>query len=264
LHTTIRDHGPEAILPYSDAGNQSLLSMGFTERFWNRLGATRLIRAICGPTVGAGVKMTNGTTKALAPEELRHSRLIILWGTNTRLTNRHLWPTIDEARAAGARLVVIDPIRTLTADAADEFIQPLPGTDIALMLAMIHVLIRDDLVDRAWVDAYAHGFDKLAEHVVDWPPARAAAVCGVDAAVIESLARSYGTIRPAAIRTLVGAEHHENGAMFFRTLACLPALVGAWNDRGGGFARSIGVWSDDSSTCRARGAPPARRRGRAR
>ena len=241
---TIREHGAQAILPYSDAGNQSLLAMGFTERFWNRLGATRLLRAICGPTVGAGVKMTNGTTKALAPEELRHSRLIILWGTNTRLTNRHLWPMIDEARSAGAQLVVIDPIRTLTAEVADEFIQPLPGTDIALMLAMMHVLIRDDLVDRTWLDAHAYGYDKLAERVVEWTPERAAATCGVDAAVIEQLARSYGTIRPAAIRTLVGAEHHENGAMFFRTLACLPALVGAWRERGGGFARSIGVWSD--------------------
>jgi anaerobic selenocysteine-containing dehydrogenase len=244
LQQTVRDHGAEAILPYSDAGNQSLLSMGFTERFWNRLGGTRLVRAICGPTVGAGVKKTNGTTKGLAPEELRHSRLILLWGTNTRLTNRHLWPTIEEARAAGARLVVIDPVRTLTAESADEFIQPLPGTDIALMLAMMHVLIRDDLVDRTWVDAYAYGFDKLAEHVVEWSPERAAAVCGVDAGAIEGLAHSYGTIRPAAIRTLVGAEHHENGAMFFRTLACLPALVGAWQDRGGGFARSIGVWAD--------------------
>src|SRR5688572_19829557 len=90
LHATISEHGAEAILPYSDAGNQSLLAMGFTERFWNRLGATRLIRAICGPTVGAGVRMTNGTTKGLDPQELARSKLIILWGTNTRLTNRHL------------------------------------------------------------------------------------------------------------------------------------------------------------------------------
>ena len=111
FHETIHEHGAEAILPYSDAGNQSLLLMGFTERFWNRLGATTS-SAICGPTVGASVKMTNGTTKALAPEELRHSKLILLWGTNTRLTNRHLWPTIEAARADGARVVVIDPIRT--------------------------------------------------------------------------------------------------------------------------------------------------------
>ena len=99
-------------MPYSDAGNQSLLAMGFPERFWNRLGATRVVRSICGPTVGAGVKMTNGTTKCLDPLEIRHSKLIILWGTNTKLTNRHLWPTIEAARADGAKVVVIDPIRT--------------------------------------------------------------------------------------------------------------------------------------------------------
>lgn len=243
-HEAIDAHGAEAIMPYSDAGNQSVLSMHFPARFWNHLGATRLVRALCGPTVGAGVSMTNGTSKALDPQELRHSKLIILWGTNTRLTNRHLWPTIEAARADGAQLVVVDPIRTVTADAADWFVQPLPGTDIALMLAMMHVLVRDDLVDREWVDAHTTGFDELAAHVAEWTPDRAAATCGLTADDVERLAHLYGTVRPAAIRTLVGAEHHENGAMFFRTLACLPALVGDWRHRGGGFARSVGVWSD--------------------
>jgi anaerobic selenocysteine-containing dehydrogenase len=240
----IASDGAEAIMPYYSAGNQSLLAMGFPSRFWNRLGASRLIAAICGATAGAGVRMTNGTTKALDPQELRHSQLIILWGTNTRLTNRHLWPTIEAARANGARVVVIDPIRTLTADSADWFIQPLPGTDVALMLAMMHVLVRDNLIDRDWVAEHTHGFEQLAAHVSEWTPTRAGEVCGLDAADIESLATAYGTIRPAAIRTLIGAEHHEHGGMFFRTLACLPALVGAWRDRGGGLARSVGVWGD--------------------
>ncbi|MGZ4701844.1 MAG: molybdopterin-containing oxidoreductase family protein, partial [Ilumatobacteraceae bacterium] len=243
FHEIIDSDGAEAIMPYSDAGNQSLLSMGFPERFWNRLGATRVVRAICGPTVGAGVKMTNGTTKCLDPLEIRHSRLILLWGTNTKLTNRHLWPTIEEARVDGAQVIVIDPIRTMTADDADWFIQPLPGTDIALMLAIMHVLIRDDLTDRQWVADHTFGFDELAAHVAEWTPERAAATCGIEVADIERLATMYGTIRPSVIRTLVGAEHHENGAMFFRTLACLPALVGAWQHRGGGLARSVGVWS---------------------
>ena len=245
LHDVVERRGPEAVLPFSDAGNQSLLSItGMDGRFFNHLGASRLERAICGPTVGHGVRMTNGTALGLDPLELRHSRLILLWGTNTRLTNRHLWPTIEEARGAGAKVVVIDPIRTITADSADQFIQPLPGTDIAMMLAMMHVLVRDDLVDRAWVDAHTLGFDELAAHVADWTPARAAAVCGLDAATIEDLATDYGTIRPAAIRTLIGAEHHENGAMLYRTMAVLPALVGAWQDRGGGLARSVGSYQD--------------------
>ena len=171
LHDVIDRHGAEAILPFSDAGNQSLLSvMGMDGRFFHHLGASRLLRAICGPTVGHGVRMTNGSGLGLDPLELRHSRLILLWGTNTRLTNRHLWPTIEAARADGAKVVVIDPIRTITAEAADEFVQPLPGTDIALMLAMMHVLIRDGLVDTPWVDAHTLGFDELAAHVADWTP----------------------------------------------------------------------------------------------
>jgi anaerobic selenocysteine-containing dehydrogenase len=245
FHAVIERHGPEAILPFSDAGNQSLLSMmGMDGRFFHHLGASRLLRAICGPTVGNGMRMTNGSGLGLDALELRHSRLILLWGTNTRLTNRHLWPTIEAARAAGARIVVIDPIRTLTAEAADQFVQPLPGTDIALMLAMAHVLIRDGLVDRPWVDEHVLGFAELAAHVAEWTPERAGTICGLDATVIEDLARQYGTVRPAAIRTLIGAEHHENGAMFFRTLAVLPALVGAWQDRGGGLSRSVGSYQD--------------------
>ena len=112
--------------------------------------------------------MTNGTGRALDPMELRHRKLILLWGTNTRLTNRHLWPTIEAARADGATVVVIDPIRTLTAEAADQFVQPLPGTDIALMLAMMHVLIRDGLVDQPTGSTTTRvGFDELADHVAD-------------------------------------------------------------------------------------------------
>lgn len=248
LKRIIATSGPEAILPYSHAGNQSLLSMsGSSARLFHHLGASRLEMALCGPTVGAGVSMTNGSVLGLDPLELQHSQLIILWGTNTRLTNRHLWPTISAARAAGAELVVIDPMRTETAEAlapGELFIQPRPGTDIALMLAMMHVLIRDDLIDEDWVDRHTHGFDELRAHVADWTPARAEEACGVSADTIETLAQRYGTIRPAAIRTLIGVEHHENGAMFYRTLACLPALVGAWRDRGGGLARSVGSWQE--------------------
>ena len=245
LHRVIDEFGAESVLPFSSAGNQSLLSvMGLDGRFFHHLGASRLLRAVCGPTVGAGIAMTNGTGRGLDALELEHSKLIIIWGTNTRLTNRHLWPTIEAARAAGCRVVVIDPIRTITAEAADWFVQPRPGSDIALMLAMMHVLIRDELIDGAWVDAHTIGFAELAEHVASCTPDWAAEICGLDPATIEQLATEYGTIRPAAIRSLIGAEHHENGAMFYRTLACLPALVGAWHDRGGGLSRSVGTYQD--------------------
>ena len=245
LTTIIAEHGGEAIMPFSDAGNQSLLAReGISERFFHHLGATRLLRNICGPTVGAGVAMTNGTSLGADALDLEYSQLILLWATNTRLTNRHLWPVIERARSNGAKVVVIDPIRTITAEAADQFVQPLPGTDVALMLAMMHVIIRDGLTDHDWVEAHTSGFEELADHVAELTPSWAAEQCGVGADVIEALANEYATTRPAAIRSLIGGEHHENGAMFYRTLACLPALTGSWRDRGGGLMRSVGTWQD--------------------
>ncbi len=213
-------------------------------RFFARIGATRQTGSLCGATASAGVKATLGTGRASDPTDLRFAELVILWGTNTRLTNRHLWPFVEEARDNGATVAVIDPVRTITAAAADWFIQPLPGTDTALMLAMMNVLIRDDLVDHDYIDRYTEGFDQLAAHAAGWTPERAAGVCGVDAVEIERFAMAYGTATPAFIRTLIGAEHHENGATFFRTLALLPTITGSWRHRGGGMARSVGTWSD--------------------
>ena len=217
LHGVIAAHGPEAVLPFSDAGNQSLLSMmGLSGRFFGHMGASLIDRNICGPTVGAGMRMTNGTGRGMDALELEHSQLILLWGTNTKLTNRHLWPTIETARSRGARIVVIDPIRTATAEAidadrGDRFIQPLPGTDIAMMLAMMHVIIRDGLTNDEWIAEHTLGYDELREAVADWTPERASVVSGVDADTITSLATDYATTRPAGIRTVIGAEHHENG-----------------------------------------------------
>jgi anaerobic selenocysteine-containing dehydrogenase len=245
LNAIIDEYGGEAVMPFSDAGNQSILATeGISSRLFHHIGATRLLRNICGPTVGAGVAMTNGSSLGADAMDLEHSKLIVLWGTNTKLTNRHLWPIVEKARADGAKLVVIDPIRTLTAEDADQHIQPLPGTDISMMLAMMHVVIRDGLHDREWVAAHTLGFDELADSVTETTASWAATQCGVDADVIETLAHEYAVTRPTAIRTLIGAEHHENGAMFYRTLACLPALTGAWRDRGGGLFRSVGSWQD--------------------
>ncbi len=192
-----------------------------------------------------GTAATNGTGKGIDASDLRHAKLIILWAANTRLTNRHLWPFIEEARRGGAQVIAIDPIRTVTAESADWFLQPYPGTDVAVMLAMMHELIRQDLIDHEWVDAHTLGYQELASHVSEWTPELAAEISGLTAADIRRLATLYGTVRPAAIRTLIGGEHHQQGAMFFRTLACLPALVGAWRDRGGGMSRSTASWTAD-------------------
>jgi anaerobic selenocysteine-containing dehydrogenase len=244
-HAAIDAHGGETVLPQWSAGNQSLLSLGgLSTRFFDRIGATVPTGSICGSVAKAGVAATYGSGVGMDPMDVRFSKMILLWGTNTRLTNRHLWPFVEEARAAGATVVVIDPLRTITADSADWFVQPLPGTDAALALAMMHVLIRDGLIDRDYIDSHTTGFAALEAHVRDWTPDRAAAACGLDRDEIERLATAYGTTRPAAIRTLIGAEHRQNGGMLFRTMACLPLLTGAWRERGGGLCRSVGTLFD--------------------
>ena len=129
-----------------------------------------------------------------------------------------------------------------------------------MMLAMMHVIIRDGLTNDEWIAEHTLGYDELREAVADWTPERASAVTGVDADVITSLATDYATTRPAGIRTIIGAEHHENGAMFFRTLGCLPALTGAWAERGGGIAKSVGSYSDALDR-RRRVHPPGPRAG---
>lgn len=239
-HEIIDTDGGEAIAPWADAGTQGLIQLSSLDRrLFARMGSTQLTGSLCGETTSWGTFATYGTPDGADPVQVRHSELILLWGTNTLITNRHLWPFIEEARAKGARVVVIDPFKTVTAERADWFIQPRTGTDVALMLAIMHVLIRDGLLDREYIDAHTHGFAELAAHVADSTPEWAAAECGLEADEIERLAHAYGQAQPAMIRTLIGPEHHSNGGMFYRTMACLPLLTGSWKHKGGGMARSI-------------------------
>ena len=235
----IAESGAEAILPYSSAGVQGLVQQASLDmRLFGSMGTSALDRNICGAVASAGLTATIGTGTGIDPEEIVHSRFIVLWGTNTIVTNLHYWPFVQEARSRGAKLVVIDPIRTRTAAAADWHLQIKPASDATLALAMMHVMIRDDLVDHDYVAAHAVGYDALAERVKDYAPAAVADVVGLSADEIEQFAREYATTSPSLLRPLIGIEHHVNGAMQFRTLACLPVLSGAWRHRGGGLARS--------------------------
>ena len=238
----IASDGAEAILPYSLAGNQGLIQMAsLGERLFGSMGCTRLERNICGEVAVEGLSLTNGTGLGIDPEDIVHSRYIVLWGTNTIVTNLHLWPVILKARERGAKVVVIDPVRTRTAAAADWHIAPRPATDGVLALAMMHVILRDGLEDRDYVDRYSTGFEALAARAREFPPETAAAITGVAAGDIERLAREYATTTPSLIRPLIGLEHHRNGATLFQTIACLPVLTGAWRHRGGGLQRSTGA-----------------------
>lgn len=242
----INEYGAETVLPWSSAGNQGLLQMSSLDRrLFARMGSSRTVGSLCGSVAKNGFMATTGSARSTNPTQIVDAQYIVLWGTNTRLTNRHLWPFIEEARSRGAKIVVVDPIRTITADEADWFIQPFPGTDAALMLAMMHVIIRDKLCDDEFVARHTEGFGELCTEAAAWTPERAAAESGVKAADIETFAREYATAQPAFIRTLIGAEHRENGAMLFRTMACLPTLTGSWRHRGGGLSRSVGSWFND-------------------
>lgn len=235
LKGAIDSDGAESVLQYSYGGTMGFLQgEAMAQRFFHRMGASRLGRTICAEAGVKGVSYTLGNTVAQDVVDFQHAKLILLWGTNTLTSNMHLWPFVQRARKAGAKVLVIDPVRTRTARAADEWLPIRPGTDGALALAIMHVLVAEDLVDHEYIERATLGFAELAERVADWSPERAEAITGIPADTIRTLAREYGSTRPAAIRINYGMQRHRGGGMAARTIACLPALVGAWKDPGGG------------------------------
>jgi len=227
--------GPQAILPYSYAGTMGLVqSSSMDRRFFHRLGASLLDRTICATAGKEGYAATIGASIGTDLEQFEHAKLILIWGSNPIVSNLHLWGRVQEAKRRGAALVAIDPYRSLSAEKCHRHLAPLPGTDAALALGMMHVLVAENLLDRDYIERYTLGFDRLAERVREYPPARAADITGLAVEEIVTLAREYGTIKPAAIRLNYGLQRHAGGGMAVRTIACLPALVGAWRDPAGG------------------------------
>ncbi len=235
------------ILPYSYAGTMGLVQgESMAGRFFNRLGASRLDRTICSAAGKAGLLHTLGGPVGMDVEQYVDSRLILLWGTNSITSNLHFWRLAQEARRRGARLVAIDPYRSDTAARCDEHIALLPGTDAALALGLVASLARQDLLDRDWIRRHTVGVDALLARAASWTPQRVAETCGIDAAVVDRLARDYGTIAPAAIRLNYGMQRVRGGANAARLIAGLPALVGAWRHPGGGMLlSSSGVFDID-------------------
>lgn len=235
LTTIAQEYGSEAILPYSYAGTMGLLNgSGMDRRFFHRLGASRLDRTICSSTGGAALTASLGLRYATEPEQFAHSKFILAWGANIHGTNVHLWPFIVEAKRKGAKLVVIDPVRTRTAALADQHLAIHPGSDLALALAMMHVIIGEKLYDADYVDRYTDGFGELSEKVRDWTPVRASQFTGISAAEIAALAREYATTKPAVIRLNYGIQRSERGGAAVRAAATLAAITGSWRHLGGG------------------------------
>ncbi|MEP7275129.1 MAG: molybdopterin oxidoreductase family protein [Betaproteobacteria bacterium] len=241
--------GPQAIVPYSYAGTMGYLQYGSMDRrFFHRLGASLLDRTICASAGKAGWAAVIGASIGMDVEQYENSRLILIWGSNAVTSNLHFWTRAQEAKRRGARLVAIDPYRSVTAEKCHEHVALMPGTDAALAYGIMQVLIAEDLVDRDYVDRYTVGFDALAARAAQWPPQRVARTCGIPAEQVIRLARDYGTIRPAAIRANYGMQRVHGGGNAMRALACLPALIGAWRDpAGGALLSSSGAYPVDGA-----------------
>ena len=237
--SAIATHNPEAIVPYSYAGTMGLVQgEGMAARFFHRLGASQLDRTICAAAGGEGLIHTLGAKVGMKMPFFAESKLILIWGSNPIASNLHFWRLAQQAKRAGARLVCIDPRRSETADKCHEHLQLLPGTDAALALALMHELIVHDWLDHDYIARHTLGWEALRERALQWPPARAAAVCGLPEAQIVQLARDWGTTRPAAIRLNYGMQRVRGGGNAVRAVACLPALTGAWRHRAGGLLLS--------------------------
>jgi len=239
FQSIIGRHGPQAIMPCSYLGHEGMLNgLGCGDAFFNRLGATVAERTFCASGIGAAYQMVLGMSPGLDPESFAHARFILLWGCNVIGNMLHHWPFIAEAQRKGAKVVVIDPLRSRTAAAADWHIPIRPGTDAALVLGMIHVMAEEELLDVDYIEQYTTGFDELAARAREFPPERVEAITAVPQADIRKLAREFATAQPAAIRVGVAIERSAGGGDASRAIISLPALVGAWRHVGGGVMAS--------------------------
>ncbi len=231
----IAAYGAECILPYSYAGTMGLVQRNAGHPFFHYMGTSRLERTICSPAKDAGWKAIMGDTPAMQPSEMTQSDLVILWGINAAATSIHAMRDAKEARKNGAKLLVIDTYRTPTADAADEAILVKPGGDGALALGMMHVIVRDNLTDAAFISDNVLGFQELAAEILPGcTPELMSPKCGLPPETIKRLAREYASARAPFIRLGSGLTRYANGAMTVRTISCLPAITGAWQQPGGG------------------------------
>jgi anaerobic selenocysteine-containing dehydrogenase len=238
----IAEHGPRAILPASYLGNQGLVhGLNGGDAFFNRLGATVCERTFCGEGSCTAWLLTVGPTAGVDPESFIHAKYIVIWASNSVSTNLHHWHIVKDAQKRGAKVVVVDSYASKTAKEGDWHIAPKPGTDGALAMAMMNVIITEGLADMDYVQKYTVGFEQLAERAKTRTPEWAEKITGIPAEDIRRFAREYATTAPAAIRIGVALERNFGGSQAIRAVACLPALIGAWRHVGGGILQ-FPVW----------------------
>jgi len=235
----IAERDPQAILPYSYCGTMGLVQgEAMAMRFFNKIGASFLDRTVCATAGTTGYKYTIGASIGTDIEQFQDAKLILIWGGNPIASNLHFWMRVQEAKRRGAKLIAIDPYRSLTAEKCHQHIAVLPGTDSALALGMMHVLVKENLLDHDYIARHTLGFGQLKDRVMEWTPERTAETCGISAEEVVNLAREYGQLaargEPVAIRMNYGLQRVRGGGMAVRNIACLPALVGAWRHPAGG------------------------------
>lgn len=228
-------YGPESGWLYNYTGTMGLLQRDGIRRLGNEMGYSRKKDTVCAWVVDVGTQAGLGAKLSVNPLEFAESDLIVVWGANPVYTQVNLMSHISRARKdRGARLAVIDPFRSATAEQADIHLQPRPGTDAALACAVMHVLFRDGHADRGYMAEYTDDPAALEVHLRTRTPEWAAGVTGIPTADIEDFARAYGTTERALIRMGYGLSRSRNGAATLHAISCLPAVRGAWKHRGGG------------------------------
>ena len=264
LRDAIATDGAESIWPFLGSGNMGLIqgAYGAGRRFWNVLGASRHVQTMCTIAGGFATGYTLGENRVgMDPETFQFSKLVVLWGANVLSTHPHLWRPILQARQNGALVVSIDPIRTRTAAASDWHLAPMPGTDAALALGLLHVVLTEGGADREFIGGHTVGWEAFRQRILEFPPSRAAAITGLSAESIVELGKRLADTRPTGIRIGIGIQRHGGGGMAVRTITCIPGVTGDWRYPGGGVHYDTrgffglnwaALWRDDLRPLRAR------------
>ncbi|MGN0157545.1 MAG: molybdopterin-dependent oxidoreductase [Brotaphodocola sp.] len=245
--------GGDAILPMYYSGVMSEIQRKCGDAFWNRMGACEVERTLCSSAKGAGYASVMGKTGCLDPRELENSDLILIWGCDVKATRIHTLKTLTEARRAGKKVILIEVCAYDMADYCDEVIYLRPGTDGALALGMMHVLIRDGLADEEFLREKADGYEELKEVVKLYTPEMVEELTDVPACKIEELAHTFGSVKAPAILLGSGPSRYGNGGMTTRLITILSAITGAWGRPGGGFCGcnpGIGSYIDSTLVTR--------------
>lgn len=232
LKKTVKEYGPTSVLPYEYAGHMGVISRYYPYRFFNRLGATQLLYTICSEAGKKALTYHYGTPAGMDPEDVPNSRYVVFWGFNPAWTSLHLYTLVKNSKA---KMVVVDPVKSETAEHADLHIQPRPGTDSALALGVVNYAIVNGLYDKKFIEGYTYGFNQLRTAVKEYTPEKVCDICDLDEEEFRSFAKEYGTSKPAAILMGLGLQRNVNGGEMVRAISLLPAITGNIGVRGGGF-----------------------------